>query len=124
MSRTRNTMTALLVVVAALDVSTAVLMPGVAGSAKPPTGAIVATWIFAALTLAAVFGLQRGARWARPVVYVTCALRIISGLLGVGDNPGAALVTLGVIGVVLSLVAIGILLRTRHQTWVPAGELA
>jgi hypothetical protein len=124
MSRTQNRVVALLVVLAALDVASASLMPSVKGSAKPPMGAVVATWVFAALTLAAAYGLPRGAKWARPVVYVTCALRIVSGGLGLGDNPGGTLVTLGVIGVVLSLATITILVRTRGVVVSPTAELA
>jgi hypothetical protein len=124
MSRTQNTLTAMLGALVVLDVATALLMPHVTGAAKPPTGAVVATWVFAALTVAAAFGLRQGARWARPVIYVTCALRILSGLLGVGDNPGAALVSLGVVGVLLSAVVITVLVRTRRQSATATAELA
>jgi hypothetical protein len=124
MSRTQNTLTAMLGGLVALDAATALLMPHVTGAAKPPTGAVVATWFFAALTLAAAFGLRQNARWARPVIYVTCALRIGSGALGLGDNPGAGLVTLGVIGVVLSVIVIVTLVRTRRQSATAMAELA
>ena len=67
--------------------------------------------ILAVLTLVAMYGLWRGARWARPVVYVTRGFDVLSGLLGLADRPSVALDVIGVVTIVLSVAAIVLLVR-------------
>jgi len=112
MIRNSKSLILLLSAVAALDLVAAVLAPRVTGSAKPPTPAVASMVIFAVLTVLAMYGLWRGARWARPVVYVTRGLDVLSGLLGLGDHPSLALDVIGALTIVLSVAVIVILART------------
>jgi hypothetical protein len=102
----------------ALDLAAALLASRVTGTAKPPPPAVVSMVVLAVLTLVAMYGLWRGARWARPVVYVTRGFDVLSGLLGLADRPSVALDVIGVVTIVLSLAAIVLLVRA------PAAELA
>jgi hypothetical protein len=117
MIRTYKPVTVLLGVLTALDLAAAVLASRVTGTAKPPPPAVVSMVILAVLTLVAMYGLWRGARWARPVVYVTRGFDVLSGLLGLADRPSVALDVIGVVTIVLSLAAIVLLVRA------PAAEL-
>jgi hypothetical protein len=117
MIRSSKSLIALLAAVVVLDLVAAVLASRVTGSAKPPTPAVAAMVIVAVLTVVAMFGLPRGAGWARPVIYVTRGLDVLSGLLGLGDHPSLALDVIGALTMVLSLAVIVILART------PATEL-
>jgi hypothetical protein len=103
--------------VAALDLAAAVLASRVTGSAKPPVPAVASMVIFAVVTLIAMYGLWRGAGWARPVIYVTRGLDVVNGLLGLGDRPSLALDVIGAVTVVLSVAVIVTLART------PAADL-
>ena len=98
--------------VAALDLAAAVLASRVTGSAKPPVPAVASMVIFAVVTLIAMYGLWRGAGWARPVIYVTRGLDVVNGLLGLGDRPSLALDVIGAVTVVLSVAVIVTLART------------
>jgi hypothetical protein len=102
----------------ALDLVAAVLASRVTGTAKPPPPAVVSMVILAVLTVVAMYGLWRGARWARPVVYVTRGFDVLSGLLGLADRPSIALDVIGVVTILLSLAVIVLLVRA------PAAELS
>jgi hypothetical protein len=117
MNRSSKPVIVLLGALTALDLVAAVLASRVTGTAKPPPPAVVSMVILAVLTLAAIYGLWRGARWARPAVYVTRGFDVLSGLLGLADRPSVALVVIGLVTIVLSLAAIVMVART------PAAEL-
>jgi uncharacterized membrane protein len=102
----------------ALDLAAAVLASRVTGSAKPPPPAVVSMVILAVLTLVAMYGLWRGARWARPVVYITRGFDVLNGLLGLADRPSIALDVIGAVSIVLSVAAIVLLVRA------PVAELS
>lgn len=118
MIRSYKPVIVLLGALTALDLVSAVLASRVTGTAKPPPPAVVSMLILAVLTLAAMYGLWRGARWARPVVYVTRGFDVLNGLLGLADRPSIALDVIGVVTIILSLTVIVMLART------PAAELA
>lgn len=118
MVRSFKSVMVLLGTVAALDLVAAVLASRVTGSAKPPPPAVGAMVIFSVLTLVAMYGLWRGASWARPVIYVTRGLDVLSGLLGLADHPSVALEVIGAVTIVLSVAVIVILART------PGAEVA
>ena len=101
----------LLGALAALDLAAAVLASRVTGTAKPPPPAVVSMVVLAVLTLVAMYGLWRGARWARPLVYVTRGFDVLSGLLGLADRPSVALDVIGVVTIVLSVAAIVLVVR-------------
>ena len=108
----------------ALDLAAAVLASQVTGTAKPPPPAVVSMVVLAVVTLVAMYGLWRGARWARPVVYVTRGFDVLSGLLGLADRPSLALDVIGVVTIVLSLAAIVMLVRTPAARTDPRHEWA
>jgi hypothetical protein len=112
MSRPYKYVVAMLCTVAALDLVAAVLGSRVTGHAKPPPPAMVAIVLFAILSLVAIYGLWRGAGWARPVIYVTRGLDVVSSLLGLGDRPSHLLEVIGAVTLVLSVAVIVILVRT------------
>ena len=114
---TRKSLFAMLALLAVLDLIAPVLASRVTGSAKPPVPAIAGMVVVGILTLVAMWGLWRGARWARPVIYVTRGLDVVSSLLGLGDRPSVALVVIGAVTLVLSLAVIVTLART------PAAEM-
>jgi uncharacterized membrane protein len=117
MIRSPKSVIVLLGAVAALDLVAAELASRVTGSAKPPVPAVASMVIFAVITLIAMYGLWRGAGWARPVIYVTRGLDVIGGLLGLGDHPSLALDVIGVVTIVVSVAIIVTLART------PAADL-
>lgn len=112
MRRPYQSIVAMLCTVAALDLLAAVLASRVTGQAKPPPPAVVSMVLFGVLSLVATYGLWRGARWARPVIYVTRGLDVVNGLLGLSDRPSLALDVIGVLTTVLSVVVIVMLART------------
>jgi hypothetical protein len=118
MTRSSKPLIVLLGALTALDLAASVLASRVTGTAKPPPPAVVSMVILAVLTVIAMYGLLRGARWARPVVYVTRGFDVLSGLLGLADRPSVALDVIGVVTIVLSVAAIVMLART------PAADLA
>jgi hypothetical protein len=118
MIRSSKPLIVLLGALTALDLAAAVLASRVTGTAKPPPPAVVSMVILAVLTVIAMYGLWRGARWARLLVYVTRGFDVLSGLLGLADRPSVALDVIGVVTIVLSVAAIVMLART------PAAELA
>lgn len=122
MIRTQKALITLLGVLAVLDLIAAVLASRVTGSAKPPVPAIAVMVIVGVLTLAAMVGLWRGARGARPVIYVTRGLDVVSSLLGLGDRPSVALVVIGAVTLVLSVAVIVTLARTPAAELTPAGR--
>ncbi len=63
MIRSYKPVIVLLGALTALDLVSAVLASRVTGTAKPPPPAVVSMLILAVLTLAAMYGLWRGARW-------------------------------------------------------------
>jgi hypothetical protein len=111
MIRSRKPVIVLLGALTVLDLAAAVLASRVTGTAKPPPPAVVSMVILAVLTLLAMYGFWRGARWARPVVYVTRGFDVLSGLLGLADRPSVALDVIGVVTIVLSLAAIVLVVR-------------
>lgn len=115
MTRSLKFLHTALAVIAVLDVAAAVQASQVTGPDKPPVFAVAGLLVLAAATLTAIYGLSRDTRWARPVIYISCALRIISGILGIGGHTSAARLTVGTIGVVLSVTAVVILVRNRRQ---------
>jgi hypothetical protein len=119
MIRTYKPVIGLLGILTALDLVAAVLASRVTGTAKPPPPAVGSMVVLAVLTLAAMYGLWRGARWARPVVYVTRGFDVLSGLLGLADRPSVALVVIGVVTIVLSLAVIVVLVRTPAAALTP-----
>jgi hypothetical protein len=114
----------LLGALAALDLAAALLASRVTGTAKPPPPAVVSMVVLAVLTLVAMYGLWRGARWARPVVYVTRGFDVLSGLLGLADRPSLALDVIGVVTILLSLAAIVLLVRTPAGAPTPGARWA
>jgi hypothetical protein len=123
MIRTYKPVIVLLGVLTALDLAAAVLASRVTGTAKPPPPAVVSMVILAVLTLVAMYGLWRGARWARPVVYVTRGFDVLSGLLGLADRPSVALDVIGVVTIALSLAAIVLLVRAPAAELTPRHEM-
>jgi hypothetical protein len=123
MIRTYKPVIVLLGVLTALDLAAAVLASRVTGTAKPPPPAVVSMVILAVLTLVAMYGLWRGARWARPVVYVTRGFDVLSGLLGLADRPSVALDVIGVVTIALSLAAIVLLVRAPAAELTPRHEI-
>jgi uncharacterized membrane protein len=117
MIRTQKSLIAMLGVLALLDLVSPALASRVTGSAKPPVPAIAVMVILGVVTLAAMYGLWRGACWARPVIYVTLGFDVVSSLLGLGDRPNVALVVIVAVTLVLSVAVIVTLART------PAAEL-
>jgi hypothetical protein len=115
MTRSLKFLLAALAIIAVLDVVAAVQAAQITGPDKPPVFAVIGLVVLAAATLTAAYGLARDTRWARPVIYIACALRIISGILGLGGHTSAARLTLGAVGVVLSVAVIAVLVRTRSQ---------
>jgi hypothetical protein len=113
MTRSLKFLLAALAIIAVLDVVAAVQAAQITGPDKPPVFAVIGLVVLAAATLTAAYGLARDTRWARPVIYIACALRIISGILG--GHTSAARLTLGAVGVVLSVAVIAVLVRTRRQ---------
>jgi uncharacterized membrane protein len=107
-------------VLTVLDLVAPALAFRVTGSAKPPVPAIAVMVIVGVLTLAAIYGLWRGGRWARPVIYVTHGLDVVSSLLGLGDRPSVALVEM--VTLVLSVAVIVILAGTPAAELTPAGR--
>jgi flagellar biogenesis protein FliO len=122
MIRTQKYLIAMLSSLAALDLIAAVLASRVTGSAKPPVPAVAVMVIIGVLTLAAIYGLRRGGRWARPVIYVTRGLDVVSSLLGLGDRPSVALVAIGAVTLVLSVAVIVLLARTPASELAPEGQ--
>jgi hypothetical protein len=120
MTRSLKFLLAALAVIAVLDVVAAVQASQVTGPDKPPAFAVAGLAVLAAATLTAIYGLARDTRWARPVIYISCALRVISGILGLGGHTSAARLTVGTIGVILSVAVVAVLVRTRRQ----AAEIA
>ena len=120
MTRSLKFLLTALAIIAVLDVVAAVQASQVTGPDKPPVFAVVGLVVLAAAILTAAYGLARGTRWARPVIYVSCALRIISSILGLGGHTSAVRLAVGAIGVILSLAVIAVLVRTRRQ----AAEIA
>ncbi len=117
MFHSQKPLIAMLSVLVVLDLVAPALASRVTGSAEPPAPAIAVMVIVGVLTLAAMYGLWRGWRSARPVIYVTRGLDVVSSLLGLGDRPSVALVVIGAVTLVLSVAVIVILAPT------PAGEL-
>ena len=115
MTRSLKFLIAALAIIAVLAVVAAVQASQVTGPDKPPVFAVAGLVVLAAALLTATYGLARGARWARPVIYISCTLRIISSILGFGGHTSAARLTIGAIGVVLSVAVIAVLVRTRRQ---------
>jgi uncharacterized membrane protein len=122
MIRSQKSLIAMLGVLAVLDLIAPVLASRVTGSAKPPPPAVAVMVIVGVVTLAATYGLWRGARWARPVIYITRGLDVVSSLLGLGDRPSVALVVIGAVTLVLSVAVIVILARTPAAELTPAGR--
>ena len=120
MTRSLKFLLTALAIIAVLDVVAAVQASQVTGPDKPPVFAVVGLVVLAAAILTAAYGLARGTRWARPVIYISCALRIISSILGLGGHTSAVRLAVGAIGVILSLAVIAVLVRTRRQ----AAEIA
>jgi hypothetical protein len=121
MIRSQKSLIAMLGVLAVLDLAAPVLASRVTGSAKAPVPAIAVMVVVGILTLAAMCGLWRGARWARPVIYITRGLDVVSSMLGLGDRPSVALVVIGAVTLVLSTAVIVILARTPAAELTPAG---
>jgi hypothetical protein len=115
MTRSLKFLLTALAIIAVLDVVAAVQASQVTGPDKPPVFAVVGLVVLAAAILTAAYGLARGARWARPVIYIACTLRIISSILGLGGHTSAVRLAVGAIGVILSLAVIAVLVRTRRQ---------
>jgi hypothetical protein len=122
MIRSFKSVMTMLGALAALDVVAAVLASRITGSAKPPAPAVVSMIVFAVLTVVAMYGLWRGAGWARPLVYVTRGLDVVNGLLGLGDRPSVALDVIGVLTIVLSVAVIVILARMPAAERTPAAS--
>jgi hypothetical protein len=120
MIRTLKSVIVMLGLAGALDLAAAVLATQVTGHAKPPPPAVVVMVICGILTFVAMYGLWRGAGWARPVIYATRGLDALSSLLGLADHPSPALVVIGVCTLVLSLGVIAILVRTPNTELSPA----
>jgi hypothetical protein len=123
MIRSYKPVIVLLGALTALDLVAAVLASQVTGTAKPPPPAVVSMVILAVLTLGAMYGLWRGARWARPLVYVTRGFDVLSGLLGLADRPSVALDVIGAVTILLSLAAIVMLARTPASELTPRHEM-
>jgi hypothetical protein len=115
MTRSLKFLLAALAIIAVLDVVAAVQASQITGPDKPPVFAVVGLVVLAAAILTATYGLVRDTRWARPVIYICCALRIISAVLGFGGHTSAARLAVGTIGVVLSVAVIAVLVRTRRK---------
>lgn len=115
MTRSLKFLLAALTIITVLEVVAAVQASQVTGSDKPPVFAVVGLVVLAAANLTAIYGLVRDTRWAQPLIYISCALRIVSGILGLGSPTSAARLTVGVIGVVLSVAVIAVLVRTRRR---------
>lgn len=115
MTRSLKFVLAALAIITVLDVVAAVQAAQATGPDKPPVFAVVGLVVLAAAILTGIYGLVRDSRWARPVIYTACALRIVSGLLGLGGHTSAVRLTVGTIGVVLSVAVIAVLVRTRRQ---------
>jgi hypothetical protein len=122
MIRTMKSVIVTLGLAGALDLVAAALATQVTGPAKPPPPAVVVMVICGILTFVAMYGLWRGAGWARPVIYVTRGLDAVSSLLGLADGPSPALVAIGVGTLVLSLGVIAILVRTSNTELTPSHE--
>ncbi len=122
MIRSQKPLIAMLGVLAVLDLAAPVLASRVTRSAKPPVPAIAVMVVVGILTLAAMYGLWRGARWARPVIYITRGLDVVSSMLGLGDRPSLALVVIGAVTLVLSVAVIVIVARTPAAELIPAGR--
>jgi hypothetical protein len=119
MNRTRRSLTTVLGVLTALEVLAAVLGARITGDKKPPTGAIAGIALLAALTLVAIYGMQRSARWAPALIYITRGLDLVNNLLGAGDDPSATLEVIGAVTFVLSAAVIVVLFQSRRQTAKP-----
>ena len=115
MTRSLKFLLSALAIIIVLDVVAAVQASQITGPDKPPAFAVIGLAVLAAAVLTATYGLARDTRWARPVIYISCALRIISAILGLGGHTSAARLTVGTIGVVLSVAVIAVLVRTRRQ---------
>ncbi len=102
-------------IIAVLEVLAGVQAAGVTGPAQPPAFAVIGLFVLAAVTVVAIYGLARGLRWARPVIYVTAALRIASAVLGAGNGTDAVREIVGLAGVVLYVAVIVMLVRTRPR---------
>ncbi len=117
MIRTQKVPLAMLGILAVLDLVSPALASRVTGSAKPPVPAIAVMVILGVVTLAAMYGLWRGARWPRPVDQRHPGPRRGQQPARVGDRPSVALVVIGTVTLVLSVAVIVTLART------PAAEL-
>ncbi|HEU0239409.1 MAG TPA: hypothetical protein VFR11_09065 [Micromonosporaceae bacterium] len=115
MSRARKVILGILGLLTALDVVSAVTASRITGSNKPPAAAIVAIALFAVLTVIGMYGLVRGARWARPLIYVTRVLNCASNLLGFSNHPTATQLAVGSVTFGLSIVVIVALVVTRRS---------
>jgi hypothetical protein len=103
-----------LAVLAALDFTSAILGTLATGADQPPAGAITLLWAIGVLTLVAIVGLWRGWGWVVPLIYVTRALDLLSGLLGLlnGVHDPARLIQ-GVVKFVLGLAVIVVLIAAQ-----------
>jgi hypothetical protein len=115
MNRTVKFVTALLAFLAALDVVAAPLASRVTGNAKPPQLVPFVMGLLVVLTLVAIYGLARGATWARTLIYVTRALDSISGLLGILTRPSPELVGIGAATIVLSVTVVWTMLKHNNE---------
>jgi uncharacterized membrane protein (DUF2068 family) len=115
MNRTLKTMITLLLVISALNVTSTVLTSRMTGPDKPPAPAIVGFVVFAILNLIGAFGLSHGSRWARPMIYVSRGLNIVSNILGLGNHADAALLIVGTSTFLLSIVVLVMLIRARRE---------
>jgi hypothetical protein len=71
-----------LAILAVLDFGAAILSTHATGAGQPPAVAIASFWILGVLALLAIVGLWRGWGWVIPLIYVTRALDLVNGVLG------------------------------------------
>jgi hypothetical protein len=86
-----------------------------------PPAAIILIGLVAVVTLASVFGIARGMRWAFIGALVGRALDTVSSVLGAASHPDLFLGINGVLEVILSVAAIVLLARQFPRRAAVAG---
>jgi hypothetical protein len=110
-----KTIITLLGVLVVLDVVASPLAAHVTGQHKPPVFVPFTMAAIALLTLLGMYGLWRGASWARRLSIIVRVLDALSGLLGVTSRPSPELAGIGVATVVLSILVVTSLIRTKNE---------
>jgi hypothetical protein len=78
---------------------------------NPPMPAIMLSAVLGVATLASIRAATQGRRWAFWVVVIARALDIVTSVLGIVAGPGLLYVIVGVVIALLSVAAIGGLVR-------------